>query len=204
MFNSQMPPLSDLPTSRQLLTSTLLAAAAAAAILVTVVLPAEYGVDPTGVGRVLRLTEMGEIKQQLAAEAAADEPVDASPATASAPATSGMTSAAVATRNDRMEVTLAPGEAAEIKVSAVKGASVAFDWSVAGGNVNYDTHGDPVVKQRSFYHGYGKGKASTGERGTLVAAFDGTHGWYWRNRSAGSVKVTLSTSGAYSAIRRVV
>jgi len=36
-------------------------------------LTAEYGTDPTGVGNVLGLTEMGEIKQQLAREAAEDE-----------------------------------------------------------------------------------------------------------------------------------
>ena len=33
------------------------------------VLPAEYGIDPTGVGRALGLTQMGEIKVQLAEEA---------------------------------------------------------------------------------------------------------------------------------------
>ena len=103
-----------------------------------------------------------------------------------------------------MTVTLAPGEAAEIKVSAAKGASISFDWAVSGGNVNYDTHGDPVVRRKGFYHGYGKGKASTGEKGTLVTAFDGTHGWYWRNRSDGTVTVVLKTTGAYTDIKRVV
>ena len=48
------------------------AAGAAGAILVLFWLPAEYGIDPTGVGRLTGLTEMGEIKQQLAAEAEAD------------------------------------------------------------------------------------------------------------------------------------
>ncbi|MCU0854860.1 MAG: hypothetical protein MUF63_08155, partial [Rhodobacteraceae bacterium] len=46
-------------------------------------LPAEYAIDPTGVGRMLGLTEMGEIKQQLYAEAEADEaalPAEAVPA----------------------------------------------------------------------------------------------------------------------------
>ena len=38
-------------------------------------LTAEYGTDPTGVGNVLGLTEMGEIKQQLAREAAEAAPV---------------------------------------------------------------------------------------------------------------------------------
>lgn len=204
MFNSQMPSMSDLPTSRQLVTSTLLAITGAAAILVAVVLPSEYGIDPTGAGRILGLTEMGEIKTQLAKEAAADrapdDPTVAAPAAAAAP--SSLPAAAV--RSDRKEVTLAPGEAAEIKVSAAKGANIAFEWTVLGGNVNYDTHGDPLVKKRGFYHGYGKGKASTGQKGTLVAAFDGTHGWYWRNRSGQAVTVTLETEGAYSDIKRVV
>jgi hypothetical protein len=46
-------------------------------LLVTVVLPAEYGVDPTGIGRVLGLTQMGVIKARLAAEAAANDAADA-------------------------------------------------------------------------------------------------------------------------------
>jgi hypothetical protein len=205
MFNSQMPSMSDLPTSRQLVTSTLFAIAGAAAILITVVLPSEYGIDPTGAGRMLGLTEMGEIKMQLAGEAAADRAADSAtttPPAAAAAAPSSLPAAAV--RSDRKEVTLAPGEAAEIKVSAAKGASIAFEWAVSGGNVNFDTHGDPLVKKRGFYHGYGKGKASTGEKGTLVAAFDGTHGWYWRNRSGQTVTVTLQTNGDYSDIKRVI
>jgi len=64
------------PTSRQLLRSSAIAAAAAILILATVVLPAEYGIDPTGAGRVLGLTRMGEIKLRLAREAAADAAVD--------------------------------------------------------------------------------------------------------------------------------
>ena len=72
MFNSQAPAPGDLPSSKQLVKSTVIAAAAAAVILVTIVLPSEYGIDPTGTGQVLGLTEMGEIKTQLAEEAEAD------------------------------------------------------------------------------------------------------------------------------------
>ena len=77
MFNSERPSLEELPSSAQLLKSTAIAAASAIAILVTVVLPAEYNIDPTGVGGMLGLAEMGEIKQQLAAEAEADRQMDA-------------------------------------------------------------------------------------------------------------------------------
>lgn len=210
MFNSQLPPLSDLPTSRQLVRSTFVAAGVAAALLVTVVLPSEYGIDPTGVGRVLNLTQMGEIKAQLAQEAAADRMAGVQPSVAEAtvpePGAAAQSGgepkhSATETRSDQLELVLKPGEAAEVKVAATKGARIGFDWSVRGGVVNYDTHADaPGID----YHGYGKGKGSAGEAGALIAAFDGKHGWFWRNRGNDSVTITLRTEGAYTQIKRVV
>ena len=55
MHNSQKPDVNELPSSKQLLKSTIIAFLAAIVILVTVVLPAEYGIDPTRVGRLLGL-----------------------------------------------------------------------------------------------------------------------------------------------------
>ncbi len=77
MFQVPTPPLDALPTPRTLLRSTVIALATAAVLLITVVLPAEYGVDPTGVGQVLGLKRMGEIKVALALEAEADAAADA-------------------------------------------------------------------------------------------------------------------------------
>ena len=65
-------PNAPVPSVRALIRSTLIALAAAATLLVTAVLRAAYGIDPTGVGRVLGLTQMGELKMRLAREAAAD------------------------------------------------------------------------------------------------------------------------------------
>src|SRR5688572_16547435 len=48
----------DPPQTSQLLKSVLVAVAVAAVILVTIVLPAEYSIDPTGIGKALGLTEM--------------------------------------------------------------------------------------------------------------------------------------------------
>lgn len=208
MFNSQRPNIDDLPTNAQLLKATGFALVTAGALLVTVILPSEYAIDPTGAGRVLGFTEMGEIKAQLAEEAAADalladaEQSDTGEMAATQEAASAAEVAqAAATRSDVMELTLAPGEGAEIKAVMADGESLRYEWSVTGGHVNYDTHADaPGID----YHGYGKGRESTGESGTLVAAFDGSHGWFWRNRSAGTVTVTLTNDGAYTEIKRVV
>jgi len=73
VYNANKPDASELPSTGKLLKSTGIAVAVAAALLVTVVLPAEYGVDPTRVGSLLGLTEMGRIKMQLASEAEAEE-----------------------------------------------------------------------------------------------------------------------------------
>ena len=73
MSNVTPPPGITLPTPRALVRSTLIALAVAAVALVGFIFPAEYGVDPTGIGSVFGLTEMGRIKVQLAEEAAAED-----------------------------------------------------------------------------------------------------------------------------------
>jgi len=83
-------------TGGGLIRSTLLSGAAALGVLTVVYLPAEYGVDPTGFGAVLGLTEMGQIKQQLYAEDVADA--------AAAPV---VLDPAVTARLERMEAQLA-------------------------------------------------------------------------------------------------
>ena len=224
MFNSKIPTLNELPSSQQLLRSTVIALIAAIVLLVTVVMPSEYAIDPTGAGRMLGLTQMGEVKQQLATEAAADAatPVVAAPAApqpvaqaAPQPAVSTAaeaTAPAVATpavveaegQQHEMSISLAPGQGAEVKLEMLKGARVNYFWTANGGLVNYDTHGDPYNAPREFYHGYGKGRATPEDQGVLEAAFDGKHGWFWRNRTSKPVTVTLRTEGNYIAIKRVI
>ncbi len=208
MHNS-MPTSADLPSSRQLLRSTIIALIAATVLLITVVLPAEYAIDPTGVGRVLGLTEMGEIKGQLAEEAAADAARDAAlaaeqSALATAPATAAVTSPAQpvedATWRDEMRVVLQPGQGAEVKLSMKTGEQAQFSWVAEGGVVNFDTHGDGGGQSIS----YEKGRAVPADDGVLEAAFDGSHGWFWRNRDSADVTVIIRTRGQYTEMKRVL
>lgn len=205
MFNAQRPDINDLPTSRQLVKATAVALGVAGALLIAVILPAEYAIDPTGAGRALGLTQMGEVKAQLAEEAAADEAATAlaakAPPAATTPPAAAPQAATAGTRSDVTSLTLEPGQGAEIKATMANGMRLTYDWSVSGGRVNYDTHADaPGID----YHGYGKGQNSTGENGELLAPFDGKHGWFWRNRGDAPVTVTLRTEGAYTEIKRVV
>lgn len=218
MYNTGTPPASELPSSRTLLRSTVIAAGVALLLLVTVVMPAEYGVDPTGIGQVLGLKQMGEIKQSLAAEAAADAAADAAGAdsagTTSAPAVAPMADARVAVapatgappagrRTDTISVVLQPGQGREIKLAMAEGARVDFQWSSAGGPVNYDMHADRTAAPAIKYHGYRKGQGVATDAGVLVAAFDGMHGWFWRNRTPAPVTVTLHAAGVHTAWKEV-
>lgn len=219
MYNTDLPTRAELPSTGKLLRSTVVAALVAGGLLVTTVLPAEYGIDPIGVGSALGLTQMGEIKQSLISNANAGETapsagVRTTKAVVEGPAIAGTSTAAsqsstatkaiMAAPQHTTTVTLKNGQAAEIKLAMRKDASVRYEWSTAGVPVNYDTHGDPVGAPKDFYHGYGKGRNKTGDAGTLQAAFDGKHGWYWRNRSGAEVTITLKTSGDYEKIERVL
>ena len=206
MYNANKPDASELPSTGKLLKSTGIAVVIASALLVTVVLPAEYGVDPTRVGSLLGLTEMGRIKMQLAAEAEAEEaglqPAPAAPPAVAAPPTGADTPATTApgARTDETVLTLAPDQGAESKLVREEGARVDFTWTSSGGAVNFDTHAD---RPGTAYHGYGKGSEQRVE-GELVAAFTGSHGWFWRNRTGEPVTITLQTTGAYTEVKRVV
>ena len=213
MYNSDLPTRAELPTSRQLIRSTLIAIVVAAVLLVTVVLPSEYAIDPTGIGRMLGLTEMGEIKMTLAKEAEQDRAADASRGSSGEAATTGPAPTAepassapaqpgspAGAKSDETTVTLAPGEGTEVKVEMAKGARVRYEWTTAGGPVNHNTHADGPG---GASHLYAKANGVDRDAGELVAPFDGHHGWFWRNRTEGDVTVTLKTSGEYRAVKRM-
>lgn len=203
MYNSNNPAGStgELPSTRKLLKSTIIATVVALVLLVTVVMPAEYGIDPTGVGGVIGLTRMGEIKASLAKEAAADQAADAlavaetSDAAASPPMT-----LPDEPQSHETTITLAPDEGTEVKVAMPKGAKVQYTWSTDGGQANYDVHADSKALGID-YHNYSKGSEQTKE-GEIVAAFDGSHGWFWRNRTSSPMNITLQTNGQYTDIKR--
>jgi hypothetical protein len=212
MFNAQRPDSSELPSTGKLLRSTGIAAVVASALLATVVLPAEYGVDPTGVGSILGLTEMGRIKMQLAAEAEADAAADAAVPGAPAPASSPPVEAEPATPAASAEpveaasawtgtftINLAPDAGYEVKLVMEEGATARFEWFTDGPGVNFDTHGDGAGIS---YHGYDKGRNVERQDGELTAAFKGSHGWFWRNRSGAPVVITLRTAGDYSDVKQ--
>ncbi len=204
MFNSEKPSLDELPSSAQLLRSTVIAAASALAILVTVVLPAEYGIDPTGAGRLLGLTEMGEIKTQLAEEAEMDRLMEEGRDDQSSVLDDFLslfvgTAQAQEAWRDAVTFTLAPGDTAEIKLVMVEGNTAEYAWTAEGGRINFDLHAHGNGQSIDYDRGRG---ASAGD-GSIEAPFAGEHGWFWRNRDNADVTVTLQLRGDYSELKQI-
>ena len=221
MYNTDVPSRNELPSTAKLVRSTIIAAIVAAVLLVTVVMPAEYALDPTGAGRLLGLTEMGEIKEQLAEEAAADEaaqmvpvqssveepaskpaePVSEAIVTAEAEAKEpAPTPAAEPEWDDEVRVVLTPGEGTEFKLTMEEGATARFSWVSEGGPINYDTHGDGSGQSIS----YEKGRGVPEDEGELEAAFTGNHGWFFRNRNDKDITLVLRTGGDYGELKKLL
>ena len=229
MYNTDIPNREELPSTAKLIRSTIIAAIVALVLLVTVVMPAEYALDPTGAGRLLGLTEMGEIKEQLAEEAAADEaaqmvavnssddqtapevsePVMAEAVEEPAPASEAEVAPAEPAPEpemaepqwqDEVRVVLTPGEGTEFKLTMEEGAVARFSWVSEGGPINFDTHGDGGGQSIS----YEKGRGVPEDEGELEAAFTGNHGWFFRNRNDNDITLVLRTGGDYGQLKKML
>lgn len=198
------PNPADLPSSAKLIKSTIVAAVVAAFLLVVAILPAEFGIDPTGAGKVLGLTKMGEIKTSLARETAAQS-TGATAMPSAQPSQDVVTKpeeGAEVVRKDNLEFFLAPNEGKEIKLTLNKEERARFVWYTDGAVANFDAHSDSV-KHKIDYKSWQKGRSQR-EEGEIVAEFDGKHGWFWRNRTSKPMKITLQVEGEYSAIDEVI
>ena len=207
MKNRNIPSDTEIPSVGKLIKSTILAMFIATIILVTIVLPAEYGIDPTGVGKFVGLLEMGKIKVSLAEEATADQ------VKATAEKTKGIDDLGASLESvsnevpvriestfqtSEIKIPLLSGEGKELKLTMNKGDQVKFTWWSDSGKVVFDAHAD---SEQVEYHNYAKGKDERRE-GVLEAAFDGNHGWYWKNRAFKPMTITLQVSGEYAEVKR--
>ncbi len=167
-------------TSRRgVLTGLGISALLAMVALVTFVLPAEYDVDPLGVGELLGVKGMsGYSVQALSTEAAGYS-------------------------EDSVEFPLAPFESIEYKYHLKTGQALVFSWT-AEAEVVYDLHGHSkltyadAAEEEADSVSFALGRAAS-QHGTYVAPYDGLHGWFWENRTQQDVVVKLQTQGFYEA-----
>src|SRR4029077_225423 len=164
---------------------------AAGLILVTVVLPAEFAVDPLGTGAKLGLLPLGVVGQQ----------VDALNKTAATAGATAQGAILVAQEKPFQQETvgfkLAPREGMEYKYRLDKGEALLYSWS-ATGPVDYELHAEPDGAPAGYAQSYEKKPSRSQASGTLTAPFPGIHGWYWENTGDREITVTLKSAGFYN------
>jgi hypothetical protein len=203
----------DLPEPRQLVRAAAIAIAVAAVLLVTVILPAEYGIDPTGTGKALGLARLnGEADRKtgtvLEDAVGGNDKLDATMIVAAGeplplpnPAVHQPAATAPATRV--VTVHLPVGGETEVKVVLRANQVVLYSWHTDGDPVYVDFHGhSPEWTNKEAFVRYLESKQGLKEEhGSLVAPFAGEHGWYWVNLTEHPLAITLTVSGYFDDIR---
>lgn len=179
------------PSSRRLAGATLLAVLAAAGVLVVAVLPAEYGLDPTGLGRALGLYRPASV-----------ESAEELPGSTASDASGSLMRSAVPFRSDEMSLTLESGEGAEIKAVMDAGDRMVFSWNTEGGGVDVDMHGEVVGAPEGASRSYWKDEGQTSGHGAFEAPAAGNHGWFWQNLNDEPVTIRVKTAGYYERLFR--
>lgn len=191
------------PTGKNLLIGAAASLGVAMVVLVTFVMPAEYDIDPTGLGEVMGLTVLAKTEQPGNASAPESEP-EADPAPAKPEFSTATQSGASDTfqaqqgdfRNEQFEITLSPGQGLEFKVLLSAGETLLYSWDAGDAPLYYDMHGEPMDGPEDFFLSYQEQTDRKGQ-GAMRAPFEGTHGWYWRNDGDEPATVRLEISGFY-------
>jgi hypothetical protein len=189
MQNADTAPRDVRIDMRQRLATAIGVALLVAGVLVVIaVLPAEFAVDPTGLGARLGLLDLGTVGREVAA-------LETAKAGGAAQATL-IVPQEKAFNRETVAFPLAPHASIEYKYRLAKGQALLYAWT-ATAPVSYEFHAEPDGAPRGYAQSYEK-SAGARQSGTLTAPFAGIHGWYWENTTDQPVTVTLSSAGFYT------
>jgi hypothetical protein len=189
-------------SSKTLIKASLAAVILAAIALVSLILPAEYNIDPTGVGKALGLTALAQPNTVAA------------PAIAVANSSSEPKQAEQGTAEHSVSVTVPAGRGVEYKFQMAQFAKMEYQWSTSISTststdtatdnsspspLYFDLHGEPQGDTTGYFESYVIAESNE-MKGSFTTPFAGSHGWYWKNTSAKAITVQLKVSGDFTVI----
>ncbi|MBF69128.1 MAG: hypothetical protein CMQ29_15730 [Gammaproteobacteria bacterium] len=155
--------------------ATLAALVIAALLLLTVVLPAEFDIDPLGAGALFGIRGLSvEREEDLKLQRGT-------------------------LHSEQRTFVLAPFESLEYKYQLAAEAGLIYEWC-ATGEVVHDFHAEPDGAEAGFAVSFAAGRDNEAG-GVFIAPFAGLHGWFWENRSGIEVQVQLKASGYFIAAK---
>ena len=166
-------------STTSLIKALVVAVLIAVVLFVTLVLPAEYGIDPTGLGSALGINNLTSVEEE------ADNIVRAGDGD-------------LPFREDETEILVPARSGLEYKFFLGQYANLDYEWNTDA-PLYFDLHGEPDGDTTGYFESYG---AATVEKmsGNITTPFAGSHGWYWSNETGEDLTVTLKTKGNYEII----
>ncbi|MEQ1607968.1 MAG: hypothetical protein ABL956_03195 [Hyphomonadaceae bacterium] len=166
-------------------------------IVVGAIMPAEYHVDPLGLGKLSGIARLWAPEEKKLDSASATAPLARIYDTP--------------LRSDVIEIPLtdflggAKGSELEYKVRMKQGATLVFEWEAIGAanknDIHFDFHGHTTpgpnqsMTVATYEQDYG-----TSQKGALTAPFDGIEGWQFSNSGDTSVVIRVKLTGFYELV----
>ena len=98
---------------------------------------------------------------------------------------------------DTITIKVPANRGIEYKFTAEKEASFSYTWKTENGEkLFFDFHGEPKGNTTGYFKSY-KETTDNNSSGTLTTPFEGTHGWYWANKTPKPITVILKAFGDY-------
>ena len=160
--------------------SFVIATLIAAIIFVIFILPAEFNIDVTGLGEEMGLTALAPPPNPLRKETLSEQ-----------------RPSLITHKQDTTAITIPAGDGIEYKFQLLRGNHLRYEWT-ANGELFFDLHAEPTGDLTGYFESFVISTAASA-KGSIVARFNGTHGWYWRNDTDRDITVTLQTAGNYAA-----
>ena len=162
-----------------LLKSVLVSMVIAVSILITVILPAEFGIDHTGIGSILGLDALNNPNGSTAIISRSGE-------------------GDLEFRQDEVDVLIPANSGLEYKFFLEMHSNINYEWS-SSSPLYFDMHGEPEGDTTGYFESYGA-STTNGMKGSVTVPFAGSHGWYWRNDTDENISISLKTLGNYNVI----
>lgn len=154
--------------------ATIIAFTVAVVALVLFIMPAEYNIDPTGLGEKMGLTVFNEEPEAQPLGQVSD-----------------------GSEADSIILTVPAGQGIEYKLNMSEFKKVTYEWTTDEGELFFDLHGEPQGDTTGYFESYAIA-TSNKMKGSFTAPFAGSHGWYWKNESANDIQVQLIFKGEYT------
>ncbi len=167
-------------SKRSIIKATLISLSVALVLLFIIVIPAEYGIDLLGTGKLLGLNSMAATK--IAVKETTDNKTQTK-----------------MFQLNTVELKLFPRQGYEYKFRLEEGSAMLYSWT-SNKAIEYEFHGEPEIGPKGYFKTYEKQKSALFEQGSFTAPFTGRQGWYFKNNSGESVAITLNTAGYYEVI----